>query len=353
MNKEIIRPINFGLLGLGALLLILLLPLFKTLLVSQETSYKTIPLRVGSFTFQAKEFFHDRADIDFVFMGSSGTWTAIDHKVFGDEWKKLSGENVVSRTFGHNWVGEDIKYLQLVDLVKSRNIKYLVLSTPGINETPHPAAKYIWNIWEDDGFFWELPLNLKLKVYSEQLLVMPRLIYSEVVGSLKLLNDRGVSRNSGSVIQHRGFKSKGAKREGFDKNLSTIPTVLDPESFVLNKGEYETKFLMKKDKHHRVASIYLKRVEELAKEHGIEVIYLDYPIENHRDGMNTLSYDSSSSSPIISVPLPVLFKDMDQTQIQKYFKDSSHLNSKGAAYFTRNIVPLLKHVIEGEINESI
>ncbi len=336
------------------LLLILLLiatgPLWKPLVISSELSYQSIPARMGRFDYQA-DVMSQQGEYDFVFMGASGMWTGINHDVLEAKWKELYSEEIRSVTFAHNWLGEELKYLHMVDFIKNNHAKWYVVDLPAHNVTPHPASKYVWNIWQDDGFFWTLPVSEKIKIYAEQVLIVPRLLYSKVFGAKKLLNDSYVSRNKGALVQELGYSSgRGVKHLPFDETASTSGNVLDPEDFVFTSSlEVGSSYVQRGKPFTAMSSRYMQRIEQLAQSQGSGVIYLHIPKHNREVDKILARYPIfSSRSNTIAVPVGTIFDGLTNDEVTKYFKNYSHLNKNGAMYFTNTIVPLLRRVTSEE-----
>lgn len=347
MNQTSTKYIKYGesrhwLIAVICLLILLLGPLWISLIVSPELAYRTVPAKMGRFDFQA-DVFSSSEKYDFVFLGSSGTWTAIDHERLKGRWKENYGDDINTITLAHNWVGEEIKYLQLRELLKNNKVDWVVVSNSSRHRVPHPAAKYIWNVWSDDGFFWELPKDVMLRAYAEQVLITPRLVFSSIFGSKPLLNDSRVKKNSGSLLQEIGYRNRGEKNLAFDPTVDKQGIDLSGRGYVF-KSDFSSKVAdgVKRGKQlEDVANTYLSRIVDTATEHGAGVIVLYYPFATRNIGSISVEQLGAkfSSMPIIAMPVDQLFEGKDDWR--PYFKNYSHLNANGAVYFANTLVPLL------------
>ena len=324
----------------------------------RENGYTIMPRRFGQLHWYGTQVAEKTNDIDFLFLGGSGIWAAIDAVTVEEEFLKQTGQHVNVEVLCHNWTGPALDFIALCDVLKHRKVKNLFIPLPLLelqNKTsyyqPHSATKYVWT-WDVLNQEFRFPLRHKLQIYSEQLLVTPRLFvlkfisFGEVLKDVDYFKAHRAYKNAhyyGSLNKKRGYFSKG-KFEGFRTDMPVEIEHFDYTQFLLGrnkKSDFELRRVGFGSEWER--AIYLQIIAK-AKNNGINIYFIKPPYYRYyRSGDNSVPYfhDEGHSIPTICIPETELFAHVSVEDARHYFYNHLHTNYNGARIFSSTVAKIL------------
>ncbi|MBU2971749.1 hypothetical protein KO527_20575 [Pseudoalteromonas sp. C2R02] len=329
-------------------LAILFSPVWLWYFIEPEDAYKSIQARMGNYNYQAEEIFAKNDPVDILFLGSSTMWTSIDHKVFQKSWLDATGNKINSLTLGGNWRGEDALYLQLRDMLKNRPVKQVVFSIPNsASKRPHPAAKYIWNIKDDFHTFWSLPFKMKLQVYSENLLIAPRLLWTLASKPKDKMNDRNLNQNNGSLVYKRGFKAPGKKKHEKFESLINSTANINIKAAVFSGVDTDYFKVIKSRKYNDFEAYFMNKIKMLCAEFNVELVYLKLPRpDKEKQILYVRKPLFSPAIDVIGIPIEAMLPNKEQSYINAHFYNVTHPNQNGAKLISQSLAPVLANYVE-------
>lgn len=328
-----------------ALVVVLLaLPaIFSTLgLYSRRAAYVEAPIGAGGYTFIAKEILDERSDLDMLVMGDSVPWFGIDAVSLQHALERTDGSEVQVRSFGHSWVGLDIDYAMLRDVVARRRVKTLVLGAPAAESRqlyPHPYSRHLLPYGEDPAMVAGLSLHDRMTLYAESVLGAPR-------HALSFLRrwpafEHPVQATLGSHLEDFGFD--GAPYRPVPRD----PPVVPAESLIYSPASAGS-FVSTSTPLADYEAHFVRLIGDLARAHGIRIVVVHVPrwsdhaklqVEERFDWSSALGVDAA----LVGIAPAVLFRGMTDDEIKSLY-GNEHFNAAGARFFTRAIAPALLEI---------
>lgn len=345
-----------------ACLALALMPLWVPFVVDRDIRYESISPRVGPFAYHASVLRQPPEHYDVIFVGPSFMWTAIDHAVLQDALSSSLGRPARTTTLGYNWAGDGIRYQLLKDFLNVHEARLVVLSLPLAKDFVSPAAKYLWSVWEDDGFFWSLPLSYKLRLYAEQVHASLKPLYRTLFpvrgcpDRCAEYSDHGTSmRDLGYTDALNGlsleFKSDAVREPDFSAVSRAEWAILS--DYLKKNPNFEVDILAMPEGE----ALIMERIHDLIKQSGSDYTYLYIPFAANIVAGTPVKIDvARTENPIIITDYNRYFPNVDKiyhpgNPALDHFYDTAHMNSVGNHYFTRMIQDSLVELV-GKTDEE-
>lgn len=323
--------------------LILLTPLIEGILVKNQDKYSHHPDHVKQLDYIGRKIFDPGPDIDMLFLGPSTLWSSINASLLETKLREMNHTEEISvQNFGHKDKGFDLDYFTLLDLLGQKKVKTLFLSSPNASQFEiNRITRYIWDPLHHSA---GLPASMLGRLYAEKILESSQTLFRFYVAR-PVIDPRVykyISRRNGTLYLPWGFGSP-QKREPFTRktykplNISLDDWLLDAQEMRL-KGEFSP-----------LQAFFLKKIYQLASEHGIRV-YIVTPPGVYDEMEDTVPYIGSQSwigprLDYVGVPMKRLFPGMGPEELKKYiYFDATHFNQNGADYYSASILPAMQEI---------
>lgn len=353
MSPSFSSPREAG--GFALLLaIILLLPVAirSSSLPPRETIYASAPERLGPYLFLEQQIFKEKGDLDFVFMGSSHMWTAIDTQYVQKELGKKIGREAAVLSLGWPYPGFDAVFFVLQDLLQNRKVHTLVIyeeCRSGI--MPHPSASRWFRFGDCAGDISGLPFRVQAGFYADSVRGMSRNLLSLVRTDMpvdgnpgrtyweKKYNAENLTSRFGSIAAHLGFEHNPDFAPYTPQNSTRPSDVCVYPSTNPSLFRFVSADLSYQDS-------FAKKIVSLARNKGVQVIVLHLPEINELDSPVIQERDFwpktfSSEVTLMGIPPAKLFEGLKREEILNLFFDPGHMNKNGQEYFTKLITPCL------------
>jgi hypothetical protein len=324
--------------------------------------YSALPLGHGPVYFYHDAIFTDQASpIDFLFIGESTMWTSIDVKVIKDWFLKNRGIEINSLVLAGNWPGEERNYLLLRELLEHRKVRFVFFNVlTHRNDGLHPIFKYLWNPYYDQIEFAGVPLQDQISLYAESIIGGPRKLIQifRPDGPLSdVANSVAITANQGAFLRDAGMQPQnpGALALKFEA-IDIFPKYIDPETYTYRWTNNPKFKLTNHPIFDELEKAFLSHSIRLARSQGAEINLIKMPDACDENKELTLLRDYSSelkdqNVSIYGIPFVDLFPSNGRLHYNRYdytsfFYNCRHLNSNGARYFTRALLPFLVQVYD-------
>jgi len=169
--------------GAFALLLLvsLLLPVMmgSSLMSAREQVYASLWSANGDYQFIEQEIFHEKSDLDILFIGSSHIACGIDTPYVEEQLSRRQGHPAKVRSFVWGGAGSDHLYFIARDLLERRKVKVLVFDGDyNPQNQPQNYAPRWFCFGDRSGNLEGLSWRLKVIFYFGAVMGMPRSIFS-------------------------------------------------------------------------------------------------------------------------------------------------------------------------------
>jgi len=310
----------------------------------REQAYAGLPDEAGSVGANVSAIYHDSADADVLFLGSSLLRAGVDLPEVERALSTHLGRPAHVVMLGMNWQGLDLQYFLLRDYLNSHHAKLIVwnLPVPGSRDlVPHIEAFHWVRFGEYADALSGLPPRFRLALYSDMVLGAPREILSHLRPNLLEEPEDLVAIRSVKV----GYYGAGFVPESFD--TAPIPDAEQsyedpPYASVHDAGRPLSPY----------GEHFARKILALAKERDTEIVLLHIPIASEQ-GMNYMPERElwndtlHTDAPMIGLASSVLFKDVDKEHFYHFYRDQ-HFNINGKTFFTRSILPAILKAYDGK-----
>lgn len=344
---------SVGLKGLTSVALALVLFLTSPLWLFSVISEKR-QIQVFRGDWVAAQIFDEKAPIDYLFVGNSLIWTAIDVEVLEANLPECSGKTGSAVNLSHNGHGSGIDLLTFSRLLKNREIGAIFLPFPADEKSPHITLEYMWD-WSDEALSYgrEIPAEIRYRIYLEQLLATPRsLVYqfmpysavkSSTASSQAKKAHRAVVANQGHLKFELGYIAKGQTREAYRPEISTDFSGLPGDEYILsphNAKALGDRLSLTQITTPWETSIYSK-IFALAAAHGVQVYFLQTPDFRSPELRRAVDFTSAPDTKSVSIPLTDIFPNEPLQDARHYFYNDLHLNARGAEVYSKALAAVL------------
>ena len=330
MNNK--RVLIFCLIILFFLLLPILLDIFE--IPNNSERFKSLPSNdlghPSPYINIANELTNSSEPIDILILGSSFGWTGLDASIITEKLSKEIGRSAKVLNFCSNWRGEDQYYIILHEILKKREVKFVVFTQPvwSIQQqnTWHFRTSHFMK-FSDNYLLDGLSVLDKITWYGHLVLGAPRQLISGLRPNL-IPDIIPHAESFGSMLKKRGFH--GEEFKIYEPLINQKEVNLE-----IGKSEY-------KDFDHnfpKFQTFWFNRIRELLDNNKINRALISIPIWSHRNDnfirRSLVLNDIYQCDLIANVPKK-LFGRFDDKK-QKLFFYNEHMNYNGAKYFTNSI----------------
>lgn len=298
---------------------------------SSYTRYRL--LNVGAYklaTWAYERIHFDTTPVDVVFIGTSHTMNGIDSELVEAKLNQNGGAaHVVNFAIPH--FGRDMHYTLIKELLAHRKPKVIVLEVRE-NEARdlHPGTHYL----AEPTDLINAPLVVNLRFLGNLIRLPLRTMkvnaYELFPSLFDYSPDFSMENYKGAHLNHALSWPDGKARDGIaNANSLKKMTHLAKASSELEKIKY---FLF-----HNANYTYLERIDELAKAHGVELVYAYIP-----------SYGAPKES-VFAANYPDnqwFYFDQAIWENKRHWFDAGHLNATGAKLLSDNVAFKLRELID-------
>lgn len=321
-------------------------------LISRADSYDIMSENNGGYIFIKDEIFHQKDDIDILFIGGSVIWNAVDTPQVQKALSEELGRPAKVVTFGFNFNSIDIPYTQLRDLLERRRVRMVVFSIPRLSWTKGPSTlaykflRYDENRDVVDG----LSPESRISLYACNVLRSPRDLLTIVRQNPSMVSpyskDLGAFKKAEGMVQNP---------ETFQRFTPPSPVFSSSDLIYSSKTQADFYFTNAQLSAHQ--DHYLNKLVELLKEKKTPLVMLNVPqySEKHSNKIIELqdwSKRTGTEIPLIGIAPTVLFKGLNEQEVEKLHCDPEHFNKNGNEYFTRTVLPAILEVYEKHATKS-
>ncbi len=321
-------------------------------LISRADSYDIMSEKNGGYMFIKDEIFNKKEDIDILFIGGSVIWNAVDTPQIQKALSEKLGRPAKVLTFGFNFNSVDIPYTQLRDLLEKRRVRMVVFSIPRLSWTKGPSTlAYKFLRYDENSDVVEgLSAESKISLYACNVLRSPRDLLTVV-------------RDNPSMISPYA-KDLGAfkKAEGMVQNPETFERFTPPppvfsSSDLIYSDKTQASFFITNKRLSPHQDHYLDKLFELFKAKQVPLAMLNVPqySEKNNDRIVELqdwSKRTGTEIPLIGIAPTVLFKGLNEAEVEKLHCDPEHFNLNGSEFYTRTVLPAILEVYEKHATKS-
>ena len=341
----------------GLCLLILLSPwLLPSSWVDQrETVYSSAPIRIGPYPWLQKKIFKDQGSADLVLAGSSHIWGGVSAVEAQKMIQGKIGRPAEVFTLGWPWPGYDALYFIARDLLEKRAVRCLVIYDEACGSEDFHLAAYQWLRFSRD---WPvirgLPFRLVMQAYAASILGVPKLVLSSLRPDgptdpnpredywQNFYKAPPVASQNGTLTCHLGLN--------YDPTFPPAPTFsIPPAKAVVYGPTSKGSFRFQGEALNTLQNHFLEKVIELAKNHGTQIIFLNFPLLKEAQNDEIVEKQCwperfGGEVKLIGVKPTELFQGISEKGLNDLYYDSSHFNAHGQELYTRSILPLLGEV---------
>jgi hypothetical protein len=358
IGKHFLRPafsspaqiISFILLIVFAILL----PIFiaATGKITRRNSYEIMPEQHGAYSFVKTEIFDNGEDIDILFVGSSIQWNAIDTPQVQRALSDAAGRLARVVSFGFNFNGIDIPYVQLRDVIERKRVRMVVFSVPRLpfNDGPNATGYEFLRYGEYADTTGDLPFKYKTALFAANVLRSPHDLLTLLRG-----NKSKPSKYAADLGANQEVLGMGRKPEKFVGFLPPSPVVRTSRLLfsdaTRNQFEFTNETLPPYQDH------YMNELVELLHRNRIPLAMINVPQYNERLSPRVIErFDwaatFNSDIPLIGIAPTTLFAGLTPAEVELLHCDQYHLNKNGNEFFTRTVLPAILEVYEKHATKS-
>jgi hypothetical protein len=351
-ETEFVRPAfeseTQALAFLALLVFLLLLPVFITEsgLISRRDSYESMPENLGAYSFIENEIFDNGEDIDLLFLGNSSVFGNIDTPQVQKALSAALGREARVVTFGQYFIGADINYMQMRDLLERKRVRLVVIAVPLTPYTPGPSATaYRFIRYSDDlELFKRLPFESKMSLYACSVLRAPRDVLTIV-----RRNKTKPSPYAKNLGAEKSEVAWGRIPENFVRFSPPAPSIHARE--MIFPGENESDFQWTNEDIPPHQRIYLQSLVELLQRRQTPLAIINFPLYSQRRSPKIIERKDWSKVfgmriPVMGVAPERLFCGLDDEEVKMLFFDDMHFNRNGSEMFTQTLLPAILEVYD-------
>lgn len=309
-----------------------------------------ISRRTGNNALVAK-YIYNGHDIDALFIGSSQLRRGVNHRSLRTSYRAATGKDIDTLTIAHNWDGLDVVYFKLRDFLENNKVKLVVLESPNYDPDdgnyPHPATKFFFRINDDPDFFWGLPRSVAIKLYAEQVLVAPRILFGAIVGETgRDATEKQVKRDRGTFLRKEGFGGQPLVDVEFSELCQlSVDDVLLPSELPNEKLFGAPMQFWERQ--------FLDAIASLVEQHETKVVFLRFPYMHFAgSGLVERNSDFPAFWDAYAITNEQLFAGRP---LEAFYFDDAHFNINGATRFGEclgSILASMEHRGEVEFGAS-
>lgn len=335
---------------LGLLVLLVIVTIVAPAGLSRSAVYRLVPTRFGDFWLQADLQEAGSRPLDVVFVGQSSVWAMVDHAEFRSTYAGGDASAVDTATLGNNWPSAELPYLRILDLLRTRKIKLLVVHLPiGEATGAHSASRYLWNLSDPEHLrlFLAAPLNNKLGVLAENLMASMRLLTGYVTAPGPALSQLSDPQNFGGILYREGIlDSSGRHRPVPDPGELAQPGCVD--CLIHIAGRMPSPYVKQGKPLSPWERMWHEALLAKAKSLGIRVVYVLPPTLRRASVPIEIPQMEGplASVPIVLFPTPVVYPEGSKHPMEDSFYDLGHLNSAGAKIVSHSLALALRRIEE-------
>ena len=353
--EPLIKKNNHKRLFLVLILVFLACPFIVHLCIDRQTAYDAVPLRMGPYHYLSEQILHEKAPIDFLFLGSSDMNQGFNIDYLRKDWAKKHKKSFNIIMLAASWRGFDKLYFFLKDVLEHRQIKFVLLSVYGRNIYPHNASKYLYNIYDHNADFSYLPIQTRLAFYAESLFGVPKLLYNKIFppnGMDSTSKDRTIAKDYGALLVDYGYdpRKEGEEPRSFVKRNDSPPhiTMNEVVYFGGESNTFKTPYPM-----NAMEMYFYNLIVKLCKDHHTKLALIQMPFPtDDKKSINLYQWSFDKKIPTIAIPKGVLFPNMSQHDIEEFYNNSTHFNNNGALYISKALSDILYGIFEGSTHEQ-
>ncbi len=330
-------------------LIILLLPFVDSIVLNDRQHYTRAAVALSpNFHYIFKKIHQQDRDIDFLFLGASGLWMAVNARQLQDQLSSLTQTEIRVENFCHSYTGLDTDYFILKDVLKTTKVTNLFLEMPPTAQmNPHRLARYLWASPFDlvtDSF------DIFSQIYSEKVLESPSSIFHALKRE-KMVSTKPFDETQGSFLRKKGYNAledQIVTTQKFEK--ATLPAQqLRLRDFMINIEDGKTSITGKFSDYQ---NFFLKKIIALAEKHEINLYFIVSPTLASSSDLSKLQI-MVSNNPVTNqklnyfgYPVSQILNGLSLKEMRKFFHNQTHTNINGAQVFTETLLTPLREIYE-------
>lgn len=330
-------------------LVILLLPLIDSLSLDKSQNYTRASSAFSpKFSYIYKRIHQTDKSIDFLFMGSSCLWVSVDAQLLENQLELLTKSNVSVENFGHNFLGIDVDYLLLEDVLKNNKVKNLFLEMPIAEQVePHRVTRFLWQSPAD---LFASSFDVYSKIYAEKLLESPSNFYFALKNE-QMVSSEQFDKSQGTLLKEQGYEAREDQTvtvAKFERLASSGPKLSSNDlTFKFNDERANIT-----GKFSEYQMFFLAKIIALAEKHNIKLFFLVSPRLAPNSDLSKLQIMVSGNSEFdqklqyFGYPVSKLLDGINAKDMRKFFYNYNHTNINGAEVFTKTLAKPLSEIYE-------
>lgn len=332
----------------------LLLPVFigASGKITRKHSYEIMPEEHGAYSFVKAEIFDNEEDIDILFVGSSIQWNAIDTPQVQRALSEVAGRDIRVVSFGFNFNGIDIPYVQLRDVLERKRVRMVILSIPRLpfNDGPNATAFKFLRYDEYTDATRDLSLKNKSTLFATSILRSPHDLLT-----LLRENKAKPSKYSADLGANKEIMGMGRKPEKFVEFRPPASAI--PGSQLIFSNATSDQFEFTNEVLPAYQNYYLHQLVALLNHKQVPLVMINVPQYNEWQSPRVIErFDwaktLSSDIPLIGISPTKLFEGLTPDEVERLHCDQYHLNKNGSEFFTQMIMPAIVEIYEKHASKT-
>ena len=348
------------------LLLVLLSPALagKKFLPPREQAYAAQGWGNGPYPYIQQQIFHEKGDIDIVFIGSSHILHCLDARLLQKALSQKLGRPATIRVLGWGGAGYGALYFVTRDLLEHRHVRMLVFYDDHNVDFRH-LKSHVWFRFADDySLLAGLPLTEKAYYYFSSLVEMPHnllcLFRPSLQADLDATNywemhyrSTNLAANLGSTTSELGFDAR--PKADADSSVPFVPysptNGVGPAAACIYSAMTETNFAFASNPLPIWEIRFMHLFADLAATNGCQLVLLHIPVlgEVRSPRIEERSFWPEifgTNLVMLGIPPARMFAGLSDANIRELYFNPTHLNKNGQAYYTSLILPDLLNIYE-------
>ncbi|MBZ0165483.1 MAG: hypothetical protein K8I00_01660 [Candidatus Omnitrophica bacterium] len=276
--------------------------------------------------------------VDYVFIGSSRTWCAVRPQQLEAAWPGTKSWN-----FGRHWIGRDIDYLLLEQLLERHQVGHIFVEIIGQEKFfPHQYAKYIISpqqAWEEAGYHLSLLRWRDYGTYSDPLKERIKHICGYAAEMSVRLYRSGIDQVWQAISGHSRLDAD-IQRNELSGGFFVRDNLVGPKpEFIKRYGRFQPFFPVDKGPFiippNSYPDYYLRKMRALAARHHVEMSFVfisDFAAVLPHDQMFHYFHGMGE----------VYIPNLRRMYRSDNWKDKNHLYGQGSVALTGEIIRLLQ-----------
>jgi hypothetical protein len=302
-----------------------------------------VPKSSGHFSYTDYMSLHEAGDIDVLVIGDSLVAAGVDASALEAVFQAQLGRSVRVVLFGFLHRGEEVYYRALRNLLVYKKPTLIVMDmTLAPNDEPHIWDNRMHKMDEGPDFYAGLTLRQRWKIYTHNVLGVPRAILNEL--------REPIPDQWGS-----GFRGETPVRTRLDGRPFVAADVRPPHppsaDEIIYSEATRDHWQFTNEPWSPFQKVFFDKTRKLIEDNHLAFAVITVPVygmHDHPKAEERLLWTRQFATPVSMIGLPPtrLFEGLTDAQIAALYGDPYHLNENGARYFARAMAPAIMRLFE-------